>query len=318
MPMNPQMRPSFSVVIPTRNRLDFARRAVDCALAQEGVDVEIILVDDGSTDGSREQLAALEGPLVRVLDGDGRGPCAARNRALPLVRAPWLAFLDDDDLWAPNKLRELAALTETGGFGFTSAIVVDQHGRPMRLDAAPAADGLQRRLLERNAIGTPSVVIARTDLVVGLGGFDERLPVLGDWELWLRLAREAPAFALDQPLAAYTVHWGSISLTRAGNLEDELQYLVAKHEKWFRTSGVKVDMDWFTQWNAVKLLRRGRRRAAVGSFLRHAGRSGSVRSLLRGGRLVVGERLVSRVRPPAPPPGAPAWLEAYFPAVAHD
>jgi glycosyltransferase involved in cell wall biosynthesis len=317
--MYPLMRrPSFSVVIPTRNRHAFARRAVECALAQEGVEVEVLLVDDGSSDGSRDHLAALSDPRVRLFDGPGAGPCAARNVALEHVRSPWIAFLDDDDLWAPGKLVRLAETGDAAGFGFSSAIVIDQDGQPMRLDAAPDLEDLELQLLRRNAIGTPSVVVARTDLVLDLGGFDERLPVLGDWELWLRLAAVTPAFATSEPLTAYTVHTRSISVREAGALDDELRYLVDKHSAHYRRSGEQVDMDWFTQWNAENMIRRGQRFAAAGSFLRHAGRGRSVRSLLRAGRLLLGEGISSTLRPPAPPPGRPAWLGSYYSTPAAD
>jgi glycosyltransferase involved in cell wall biosynthesis len=311
-------RPSFSVIIPTRNRCAFARRAVACALAQEGVEVEVLLIDDSSTDGSRDELASLRDPRVRLLDGPGAGPCAARNVALEHVGAPWIAFLDDDDLWAPQKLLRLADREDSGGFGYNSAIVTDQDGRPLRLDAAPDPQHLELQLLRRNAIGTPSVVIARTELVLELGGFDERLPVLGDWELWLRLATVAPAFATSEPLTAYTVHTGSLSIREAGTLDDELRYLLDKHGDRFRRSGAQVDMDWFIQWNAENLIRRGERFAAAGTFLRHAGRGRSARSLLRAGRLLLGEGISSRLRPPAPPPGRPAWLGSYYSSPAAD
>jgi glycosyltransferase involved in cell wall biosynthesis len=306
------MRPWFSVVIPTHNRCALARRAIACALEQQDVEVEVIVVDDRSTDGSRDELAKVDDPRVRLLDGPGLGPCAARNLALPHVRAPWVAFLDDDDLWAPTKLRELSRRTEDGDFGFTSAVVIDQHGVPMRIDGAPGTEDLARQLRARNAIGTPSGVVARTDVVRELGGFDERLPVLGDWDLWLRMAANRRAFALPEPLTAYTVHWGSISVTRAGAVEDELRLLMEKH------ADVRVDMNWFTQWNAENLLRCGRRREAITAFFADAIRSRSLQSLLRGGRMLLGERLVGRLRPPARPPLRPAWLDTFYPLAETD
>jgi len=300
------------VVIPTKNRSALARRAVACALAQEGVEVDVVVVDDGSTDGSREDLASIRDPRVKLLDGPGVGPCAARNHGLEKVGAPWIAFLDDDDLWAPWKLRQLADLAGSAGFGFSTAIVTDGEGRPMRLDEAPDPEQLELQLLRRNVIGTPSVVVARTELVRELGGFDERLPVIGDWELWLRLAAVAPAFAATEPLTAYTVHMGSISIREAGALDGELRYLLEKHRKLFGETGARIDMDWFTQWNAQNLIRRGQRLSAAGTYLHEAARRHSSRSLLRAGRVLLGESISSRLRPPAPPPAPPAWLGRYY------
>lgn len=281
-------------------------------MAQEGVDVEVLLVDDQSTDGSRQSLESLRSPLVKLLDGPGVGPSGARNRALPQVSTPWVAFLDDDDLWAPWKLRNLADLAGSAGFGFSSAIVTDDEGRPMRVDDAPDPKHLERQLLRRNVIGTPSVVVARAELVREVGGFDERLSVIGDWELWLRLAAAAPAFAATEPLTAYTVHTSSISVRETGALEGELRYLLEKHRDLFRQTGARVDMDWFMQWKAQSLIGRGQRLAAAGTLLHQAVRGRSSRSLLRAGRVLSGERLASRLRPPAPPPAWPAWLGRYY------
>src|SRR5918993_498800 len=96
---------SVSVVVPTRNRSRLLASTLRSVLVQRGVELEVIVVDEGSTDNTPEMLAALDDPRVRVLRHDvPRGLSAARNRGADEARGEWVAFVDDDDLWAPEKL----------------------------------------------------------------------------------------------------------------------------------------------------------------------------------------------------------------------
>src|SRR5579863_5806919 len=105
------MTPEVSVIIPTYNRRAMVREAVSSVLAQRDANFELIVVDDGSSDGTSEMLADLKD--VKVARTEHRGPAAARNRGVEVARAPLIAFLDSDDLWAPDKLRrQLAFMRE--------------------------------------------------------------------------------------------------------------------------------------------------------------------------------------------------------------
>ena len=108
--------PTVTVVIPTHNRKELLRYALMSALRQEGVALEVIVVDDGSSDGTAEMLAALTDRRVRVVHHEtAQGVSAARNRGIEEARGEWIAFLDDDDLWAPDKLRlQLESATKSG------------------------------------------------------------------------------------------------------------------------------------------------------------------------------------------------------------
>src|SRR4051794_9011163 len=98
--------PEVSVVIPTRDRRHLLETTLAAALNQREVDYEVIVVDDGSGDGTATELAAIGDPRLRVLrNGASQGVSAARNRAIAEARAPWIAFLDDDDVWSPELLR---------------------------------------------------------------------------------------------------------------------------------------------------------------------------------------------------------------------
>ncbi len=121
------MIPEVSAVVPTKDRWPLLERALRSVLAQDGVVVEAIVVDDGSTDGTRERLEAWGDPRVRYLRHErSEGVSRARNRGTEAARAPYVAFLDDDDVWAPDHLnRLLSALPPGGSFAFARHYVVD-------------------------------------------------------------------------------------------------------------------------------------------------------------------------------------------------
>src|SRR5215203_24072 len=156
--------PEVTVVIPTLNRRDFLQRTLDAALGQQEVRLEVVVVDDGS-DGTAAAVDARGDTRVRVVRHDcPQGAARARNRGLQEAQAPWTAFLDDDDLWAPDKLsRQLAAAAVHGAdVAYASAIVIDHRDGVVGLDPAPPAAALLVALLRTNAMpGGCSNVIAR-------------------------------------------------------------------------------------------------------------------------------------------------------------
>ena len=126
---------------------------------------------------------------------EARGVAHARHLGIEGAAAEWVAFLEDDDLWAPDKLeRELATAGKTGAsWMYTSALAVDDWMRPLELFRAPPSQRLLAALFEFQRIPAGcSSVMARTDLMRSVGGFDESLHQLADWDLWIRLAEAAP------------------------------------------------------------------------------------------------------------------------------
>ena len=152
-------QPTVSVVIPTRNRPGLlTTHALPSALSQRGVDVEVVVVDDGSDEDSRRALEELSTGRVRVVRHEVRvGQARARNSGIAAARGEWIAFLDDDDLWSPDKLQEqlAAAAAVDAEFVYTGVVEVDEGrgGEVTRLLPAISPDGLLERLLVTSAIG---------------------------------------------------------------------------------------------------------------------------------------------------------------------
>jgi glycosyltransferase involved in cell wall biosynthesis len=200
------MTPQASVIIPTYNRRAMVREAIDSVLAQSFQNFELIIIDDGSTDETCEDLERIEkdhAGKVRVEHIAHSGPAAARNRGVALARAPMVAFLDSDDLWAPTKLeRQIAfmranaacAISQTGEIWIRSGCRVNPGRRHRKRAGDIFVDSLRTCLISMSA------TMMRTDLFRALGGFDEIMAAAEDYDLWLRIMIDHEAGLLDEPL----------------------------------------------------------------------------------------------------------------------
>ncbi len=196
--------PNVSVVIPTHDRLGLVDEAVASVLEQTFPDLELVVVDDGSTDGTAEHLAArFSDPRLRIVVQENRGASAARNRGAAETSGEWLAFLDSDDRWLPRKLeRQLEALAAHPDHpaAYTEEIWY-RNGRwanPRKIHAKYSGWIFERCL--PLCIISPSSILMRREVFEALGGFDESLPACEDYDLWLRLAARHPVLLVPERL----------------------------------------------------------------------------------------------------------------------
>ncbi len=218
----------ISTIIPAYNAAKFIRQSVTSALAQQGVDHEVIVVDDGSLDGTWEALAPF-GSAIRKVRQANAGPSPSRNHGARLATGEWLAFLDADDEWLPNKLaRQLALADAQTGMVYTDILNFGHcpHVTERFSDIVPLWEGdIFERLLVGNFVPTSSVMI-RKDWFDRLGGFDESLRVCEDWDLWLRYAGQGGVVRLvREPLSRYRWHQTSASRNHERMLNGRLQVI---------------------------------------------------------------------------------------------
>jgi len=227
-----EKKPLVSVIIPTFNRSSMVVEAVESVLAQSYAELEVIVVDDGSTDDTRERLRSYGQRLILVVNEKNRGVSAARNRGVRQSRGEFVALLDSDDLWRPGKIQRQ--------LDFFSA-----HPRAMICQTEEIWVRRGRRVNPRQkhrkysgyifphclplCIVSPSAVMIRRELLSRVGLFDEQLPACEDYDLWLRIAAHEPIFLLGEPL-----------IVKRGGHDDQLSRTVPSMDKYRIESLLKL------------------------------------------------------------------------------
>ena len=196
--------PWVSIIIPTYNRRDFLREAIRSVLEQSFRDFELIVVDDGSDDGTREMIQREFPGLLTYLYQENQGVSRARNRGLKLAQGEFVAFLDSDDLWLPRKLERQMAFMQSqpkAQICYTDEIWIRRGVRvnPKKKKHAKYSGWIYPRCLPLCII-SPSSALMRRGLLEEVGGFDEELPVCEDYDLWLRISARHPIHFLPEKL----------------------------------------------------------------------------------------------------------------------
>lgn len=205
--------PEVSIVLPTYGRLPLLRKAVASVIGQTFSDWELIVIDDGSTDGTREYLEAIDDPRVRSFSLEHRGITSARNSGLKFACGNWVAFLDSDDLWLPEKLalqlRQLAAHPACR-WGYTGYLLMDADERPLLRRSAllgrPVSGGILELTLGFKVVPAIQTTLVQRSLIEEIGGFDETIPILSDYDFSLRLAAHGEVCAMPEALTLIREH----------------------------------------------------------------------------------------------------------------
>jgi len=305
----PQTPPEVSVVIPTYNRPGLLRRAVTSALGQDDVRLEVIVVDDGSS--PRVTADALPSGVTIVRNSEDGGVATARNLGAQLAQTPWLAFLDDDDWWAPDHLCRLLSVANASaaGFAYAGRWNVNLATGEVTLSPALPAQELATRLLHENAVGTPSGVIVQRSLYLDVGGSDPSLAAMADWDLWIRLAGVARGVASPVATVAYAVHDQNMS-SDIPQLLTEFTRLTERHAQACQRNRVRFGDVGFPRWIARLYRDEGRRVRAASWYLRSARAPTCRLDAVRAVGVLLGERVMRVGQRPAIGQGVPPpdWL----------
>jgi glycosyltransferase involved in cell wall biosynthesis len=296
--------PDVSVVVPTRDRCQKLSLALRSALGQHHVDLEVVVVDDGSTDATERVVSDLRDARIRFVRlAEPGGVSNARNAGVAMARGRWIGFLDDDDVWAPTKLARQLDVMESSGrvWSYAGDVMVDVDLNILAGAPPPSPDEVMRSLERHNSVpaGASNVIVHR-DALSTVGPFDPSLTNGEDWDMWIRLGRLGPPEGVCRPLVAISYHDGNASHDMAAMLQ-QLDVVAARY-------GIRVDRARHFRWAAWRALVEGHRGHAAARYARAAA-AGDVSSLARATvALVAPTYAIRRARPPDAIPGRNAWI----------
>lgn len=239
--------PRVSVLLTCYNHLRYLPEALECVRNQTLKDMEIIAIDDGSKDGTREWLSQNGQDCRLIFNESNLGTYGSLNRALQEATGDFVAVLNDDDVWAPTKLERQLALFEAHpevGLVHTDGWFIDGEGK--RMEGSPLGFEFPRTetgnvtlaLLYQNKI-IASAALVRRECFEALGGFNESYFGSGDWEMWLRIAERWPIGYVNEPLTFYRVHGANAShkLDRIWQDDQKLREWIRSRYELYATMG---------------------------------------------------------------------------------
>ncbi len=219
--------PTVSVIMAAYNHAGYISQAISSVLAQSRRDLELIVVDDGSTDRTREVVAGFDDPRVRYIYQENQGQGGARNTGIAHVRGEYVAFLDDDDLWLPDCLETTLTVLQSHpevGALYAACQVIDDAGDylPQIMSRVVAPERMYDTLVEGGWF-PPLVVTVRKSVLDDVGPLDPSLRGNDDWELWLRVARRYVFVGIPDVVALYRMHGGGLSANTEHMLHDKIK-----------------------------------------------------------------------------------------------
>lgn len=195
-----------SAIITTHNRLELLKRAVESVYAQTYPDIELIVVDDASTDGTKEYCASQSFQTIRI--GESRGGNHARNLGIKAAKGYYVAFLDDDDVWLPEKIEKQVQIIENKDCELVNGgrLVELIEGESVKyIEYLPSQDhcgDMSRKILQAICT-TTSIILVKRQALLDVGMFDENLKFWQEYELTIRLAQRKPFYFVNEPLITY-------------------------------------------------------------------------------------------------------------------
>jgi glycosyltransferase involved in cell wall biosynthesis len=256
---------SITVVIPTKDRPQLAANAAKMALAQRGVSPQVIVVDNGSSPENAATLRAILDPRASLITEPARiGVSAARNLGLRAATTRWVAFLDDDDYWTPDKLAtQLRALGHSPSllWVMSGAVAVTEDGRFVGLSQPATIANLYREVLVHSPPAAMSDLVVDRITALAIGGFRTDLAYWEDWDFVIRFAECAPeAAAVADPLGVYWIRKSGVSSNTA-DLSTALDVMVDLHAARRDAMSVvfdRVEIDYYLAYRATRFPDGGR------------------------------------------------------------
>jgi glycosyltransferase involved in cell wall biosynthesis len=240
------MPTTVSIVIPTYERREFLRGAIKTALGQSYDDIDVTVIDDGSTEQYADGIVADFPATVRCISHEeNRGLSAARNTGVRESSGEYIAFLDDDDRWHREKIaRQVDALkqNETAGLATCLVAAITPDNELIHCERSAPSGDCSDSILVGNQIGTPSRVIVRRDAFESVDGFDESLQTKQDWDLYIRLCQEWTIAAVSSHLCFRTVHDSMSSSPESARRDnaailDKHAELIQEKDRWDQAQG---------------------------------------------------------------------------------
>ena len=226
--MNTATNPTVSVIIPAYNAAPWIAETIDSVLNQTFKDFEVIVVDDGSTDATAEVVASYK-PQVQYLYKNNGGPSSARNTGICAACGRYIAFLDADDLWLPEKLQiqmQLFSQNPSLAWVYSDGLIFEENpNKNQHLFSQSSymySGEILRPLLLQDFVASPTPIVRR-DVFEDVGLFNEEssFKSVEDWDMWLRIAARYPVYLIDKPLVKYRRH--STSLTGTSLIQRSLE-----------------------------------------------------------------------------------------------